>query len=48
MLIFHVLRERGNCYLVLYDLGILQVRLDGLSLQKLENLQVSCLCLCLM
>ena len=48
MLIFHVLRERGICYLVLYDLGIFQVRLDVLSLEKLEISLVFCLCLCLM
>ena len=39
MLIFHVLRERGIWYLVLYDLGIFQVRLDVLILEKFENLQ---------
>ena len=37
MLIFQVLRERGICYLVFNDLGIFQVRLDVLSLEKLEN-----------
>ena len=31
MLIFHVLSERGVCYLVLHDLGIFQVQLDRLS-----------------
>ena len=40
MLIFHLLCERGIWYQVLYDLGIFQVRLDALSLEKLENLLV--------
>ena len=37
MLIFRVLRERGVWYLVLYDLGIFQVRLGLLSLENFEN-----------
>ena len=45
MLIFHVLRERGIWYLVLYDLGIFQVRLGMRNLEKLENLLVFCLSL---
>ena len=48
MLTLHVLRERGTCYLVLSDLGFFQVRLDELNLEKLENLIVFCLCICLM
>ena len=45
VLIFHVVHERDVLYLVVYDLGFFQVRLDVLSLEKLENLQVFCLCL---
>ena len=45
MLIFHVLHEREILYLVVYDLGVFQVRLDVPSLEKHENLQIFCLCL---
>ena len=44
-LIFRVLHGRGILYLVLCDLGVFQVLLDVLYLEKLENLQVFCLCL---
>ena len=37
MLIFHVLRGREICRLVLYDLDIFQVPLGVQSLEKLEN-----------
>ena len=47
-LIFHVLREMAICYLVLYDLGIFQVQLDVLSLEKLEKLRKFCFCFYLM
>ena len=43
-LIFHVLREMEIFYLVLYDVGIFQVQLDVLSLEKLESLIVFCFC----
>ena len=39
-LIFRVLHEREILYLVVYDFGVFQVRLDALSLEKLEKLQV--------
>ena len=45
MLFFRVLHEREILCLIVYDLGVFQVRLDVLSLERLENLQVSCLCL---
>ena len=35
-LIFHVLRGRGICRLVLYGLRIFQVRIDVLGQKKLE------------
>ena len=47
-LIIHVLRQREIWYLVLSDLGIFQVQIDVLSLEKLGNLLVFCLCLYLM
>ena len=47
-IIFHVLRGREICHLFLYDLGIFQVRLDVLGLEKLECLPIFYLCLCLM
>ena len=47
-LMFHVIRGRENCHLGLFDLGIFQVRLDVRSLEKLESLPISCLCLCVM
>ena len=47
-LIFHVLREMEICYLIFYYLGVFQVQLDVLSLEKLESLLVFCFCLCLM
>ena len=40
-LIFHVLREREIGHLVLYDLGVFQVRLDVRNLEKLESFQFS-------
>ena len=45
MLIFRLLHGRGILYLVSYDLGVFQVLLDVLHLEKFENLQVFCLCL---
>ena len=45
MLIFHVLHKKETLYLVVYDLSVFQVRLDVLSLEKLESFQVFCLCL---
>ena len=35
-------------YLIVYGPGVFQVRLGVLSLEKLEKLQVFCLCLCLL
>ena len=43
MLTLRVLHGRGVLYLVLCDLGVFQVLLDVLHLEKLENLQVFCL-----
>ena len=43
MLIFRVLHGRGILYLVLCDLGVFQVLLDVLHLEKLKNLQIFCL-----
>ena len=43
MLIFHGLDGKQNLCPVVYDLGVFQVRLDVLSLEKLENLEVFCL-----
>ena len=45
MLIFRVFHEREILYQIVYGLGVSQVRLGVLSLEKLENLQVFCLCL---
>ena len=45
ILIFRVLHGMGILYLVLCDLGVFQVLLDVLHLEKLENLQIFCLCL---
>ena len=36
-LIFHVHPRRENCHLVLYELGIFQVRLDVRNLEKLKS-----------
>ena len=41
-LIFHVRRGMEICRLVLYDLGIFQVRLDVQSLEKLESVPIFC------
>ena len=43
-----MLRGMEICRLVLYDLGIFQVRLDVQSLEKLESSPIFCLRLCLM
>ena len=45
MLVFSVLHGKKIWYLVVCDLGVFQVRLDVLRLEKLENLQVFCLSL---
>ena len=45
MLIIRVLHGRGILYLVLCDIGVFQILLDVLHLEKLENLQVFFLCL---
>ena len=37
MLNFHVLNGREILYLVVYDLGVFQVWLDVLSLEKFKN-----------
>ena len=39
-LIFRMLHEGEILYLVVYDLGVFQFRLDVLSLEKLKNLLV--------
>ena len=41
-LIVRVRRYMGTFYPILYDLGIFQVQLDVLSLEKLANLLVFC------
>ena len=43
MLIFRVLHGSEILYLVLCGLGVFQVLLDVVHLEKLENLQVFCL-----
>ena len=45
MIIFRVLHGKGILNLVLCDLGVFQVLLDVLHLEKLQNLQVFYLCL---